>query len=59
MMRRQGVYLVLMQDGVPGHVAAEIKEELRERGIMVIIWPPFSLDLHPIKKVWYIIKNYL
>jgi transposase len=58
-MRRQGVYLVLMQDGAPGHAAAETKEELRERGIVVITWPPFSPDLNPIERVWHVMKNYL
>lgn len=36
LMRRQGIYLKMMQDGAPGHVAADTKKELRERGIVVI-----------------------
>ena len=59
LMRRQGIYLVLIQDGAPGHAAAKTKEELRARGITVIFWPLFLLDLNPIKRVWHIIKNYL
>jgi hypothetical protein len=35
-MRREGVYLKLMQDGVPGHHGGETKKELEERGIIVI-----------------------
>jgi hypothetical protein len=31
--------LLLMQDGAPGHVAAETKEDLHERGIYPIFWP--------------------
>ena len=58
-MRREGVELVLMQDGAPGHAAADTKKELEERGIRVIFWPPFSLDLNLIERVWHIIKNYL
>ncbi|KAK4120555.1 hypothetical protein N657DRAFT_658449 [Parathielavia appendiculata] len=39
---------ILMQDGAPGHTATEIKEDLRERGITMMEWPPFSSDLNPI-----------
>jgi transposase len=28
-----------MQDGAPGHAAAETKEDLHERGIYPIFWP--------------------
>jgi transposase len=45
-----------MQDGAPGHTAVDIKEDLKERGITVIFWPPFSPDLNPIKRVWHIMK---
>jgi transposase len=48
-----------MQDRAPGHAAADILEDLRERGIIVIFWPPFSPDLNPIEKVWHLMKNYL
>jgi hypothetical protein len=46
--RREGIHLRLMQDGAPGHSAADTKQELQERGIEVISWPPFSPDLNPI-----------
>lgn len=49
--RREGIELVLMQDGAPGHAAGETKQDLAERGIIVIFWPAFSPDLNPIKRV--------
>ena len=58
-MKSQGVHLILMQDGAPGHAAGETKQDLEERGIVVISWPPFSPDLNPIERVWHIMKNYL
>jgi ketohexokinase/beta-glucosidase len=36
LIRRQGVYLKLIQDGAPGHAARETKQDLEERGIIVI-----------------------
>jgi transposase len=37
-----------MQDGAPGHAAAETMQELHERGIYPIFWPAYSPDLNPI-----------
>jgi len=56
---RDGIYLKLMQDGVPGHAAGDTVIDLQESGIEVIFWPAFSPDLNLIKRVWHIVKNYL
>jgi ketohexokinase/beta-glucosidase len=58
-MKREGIYLKLMQDGAPGHAASDTREDLRQRGIIVIFRPSFSPDLNPIERVWHIMKNYL
>jgi hypothetical protein len=51
--------LLLMQDGAPGHKAAETKEDLRERGIYPIFWPAYSPDLNPIETVWNRMKDWI
>ncbi|OJD23567.1 hypothetical protein ACJ73_05075 [Blastomyces percursus] len=43
--------LKLMQDGAPGHAAADTVQDLQERGITPIDWPSYSPDLHPIETV--------
>ena len=48
-----------MQDGVPGYLARDTRQELKERRIYIVFWPAFSPDLNPIKKVWDWIKNYI
>jgi transposase len=51
--------LSFMQDGAPGHSAEYTINDLRERGIYLIFWPPFSPDLNPIEAVWNRIKDYI
>jgi transposase len=51
--------LLFMQDNAPGHAAAETLEELRERGIVVIQWPPFSPDVNPIETLWNRMKDWI
>ena len=51
LIRRKGVDLVLIQDRAPRYVAKDIRQDLLERRIRVIFWPPFSPDLNPIERV--------
>jgi transposase len=46
-----------MQDGAPGHAAAETREELHEGDIHPIFWPAYSPDLNPIETVWNQMKD--
>ncbi|KLJ10789.1 beta-glucosidase [Blastomyces silverae] len=48
--------LKLMQDGAPGHAAAETSQEC---GITSIDWPPYSPDLNPMKTVWNLMKQWI
>jgi transposase len=48
MIRREDIYLVLMQDLVLGYAAGDTRQDLR--GIIVIFWPHFSPDLNPIER---------
>jgi transposase len=51
--------LIFMQDRAPGHSARYTIDELWQRGISPIFWPPFSPDLNPIETVWDWIKDYI
>lgn len=51
--------LVLMQDHAPGHSAKHTIEEFGRLGIRLIIWPPYSPDLNPIKLIWDIMKDWI
>jgi len=51
--------LRLMQDYAPGHNGGATLEELRDRGIIIIEWPPYSPDLNPIETVWNKMKDYI
>lgn len=56
---REESQLILMQDGAPGHAASSTLEELRERGIQSLAWPPYSPDLNPIETCWAWMKNWM
>jgi hypothetical protein len=49
LLKRQDIWLQLMQDGAPGHSSQDTLNELHERGIYPIRWPAFSPDLNPIE----------
>jgi hypothetical protein len=48
LLRRDGSYLHLMQDGAPGHIGQYTTPKLRERDIYHISWPAFLTDLNTI-----------
>ena len=48
-----------MQDGAPSHTAALILQDFKERGVYVIMWPPYSPDLNPIEICWNWMKDYI
>ncbi|POS85925.1 hypothetical protein EPUL_000937 [Erysiphe pulchra] len=52
-------WLSVMQDNAPPHSAAKTMEEMEERAIAPISWPPKSPDLNPIEAVWDSMKEYI
>ena len=48
-----------MQDGASGHAARLTIEDLEERGVPMVSWPPFSPDLNPIETVWDWMKDWI
>jgi hypothetical protein len=50
---------IFMQDGAPGHAADETLQDLLDRGIVKVEWPPYSPDLNPIETVWNWMKDYI
>ena len=47
---------VFMHDNAPVHTAAIIQTILAELGVEVMIWPPYSPDLNPVKNLWALMK---
>ncbi|KAE8550201.1 hypothetical protein EYB25_006422 [Talaromyces marneffei] len=48
---------IFMQDNAPVHRAHIIRDLLRELGLDIMEWPPYSPDLNPIKNIWAIMKT--
>jgi transposase len=51
--------LQFMQNSALGHAAGYTLNELQERGITPICWPPYSPDLNPIEEIWNRMKDYI
>ncbi|KAF6819694.1 hypothetical protein CMUS01_11672 [Colletotrichum musicola] len=54
-----GGRLLLMQDGAPSHSATATLQDLNERGVTVLDWPPYSPDLNPIEMCWNWMKDFV
>lgn len=59
MARNNHHYLTVMQDGAPSHRNLLTLDELHERGIYPIDWPPYSPDLNPIEQIWDWMKDWI
>jgi hypothetical protein len=51
--------LIFMQDNASAHKKEETLQDLRERGVTIMSWPPNSPDLNPIEAVWCQMKDYI
>ena len=51
-------HLSLMQDNAPSHATQETCQDLLERGMRIIFWPPCSPELNLVDIVWPHMNHY-
>lgn len=49
--------LIFMQDNAAIHTAKKVKKWFQGQAILVLEWPPYSLDLNPIEHLWFPLKQ--
>jgi transposase len=47
---------IFIQDNTPIYKAYRVRTFLKDLGIEIIVWPPYSLDLNPIENLWKLLK---
>ena len=51
--------MIFMQDNASIHTAKKVKKWFKDKGILLIDWPPYSLDLNLIKHLWAQLKQWI